>query len=212
MSTFQFLLILIAAVIFYLFFKQLFSGSFPKRGLDYEANNENDQIGGITRMEKTFSTPEPTLSRVEQLIGMADTAIGKEDFIEADKALSSALILEPENQELLFKYGFVLISLERFAEAKETYQTLLALDDNDDQVHVALANVLHKLGENEEAILHHEKAIKLDANYAPHYFNYANTLYYMGDKEKALTLYKRAFELDTSLESAKKMIDKLSNH
>jgi len=211
MSTFQFLLLLITAVIFILFFKQLFSGSFPKRGLDYEANNENDQIGGITQMDKTFSTPEPKLSRVEQLVTMADTAIGTENFTEADKALSSALILEPENQELLFKYGFVLITLERYAEAKETYLELLSLDENDDQVHVALANTLHKLDENEQAILHHEKAIELDSNYAPHYFNYANTLYDMNEKEKALTFYKRAFELDNSLESAEKMMKELSN-
>jgi tetratricopeptide (TPR) repeat protein len=211
MSTFQFLLLLITAVIFILFFKQLFSGSFPKRGLDYEANNENDQIGGISQMDKTFSTPEPMLSRVGQLINMADTAIGNENFNEADKALSSALILEPENQEVLFKYGFVLITLERYTEAKETYLELLMLDENDDQVHVALANVLHKLGENDEAIVHHEKAIQLDGNYAPHYFNYANTLYYMDKKERALELYKRAFELDNSLEPAKKMIKELSN-
>jgi len=210
MSTFQFLLLLITAVIFYLFFKQLFSGSFPKRGLDYEANNENEQIGGISRMEKTFSIPEPKFSRVEQLINMADVAISKEDFIEADKALSSALIIEPENQELLFKYGFVLITLERFEEAKETYLELLTYDDEDDQVHSALANVLSKLEENKKAILHHEKAIQLDSQYAPHYFNYANTLYYMDEKEKALDLYKRAFELDNSLESAEKMIKELS--
>jgi len=210
MSTFQFLLLLITAVIFYLLFKQLFSGSFPKRGLDYESNNENEQIGGITRMEKTFSMPEPKLSRVEQLINMADVAISKEDFIEADKALSSALIIEPENQELLFKYGFVLITLERFEEAKETYLELLASDDQDDQAHAALANVLSKLGENKKAILHHEKAIQLDGQYAPHYFNYANTLYYMNEKEKALDLYKHAFELDNSLESAEKMIKELS--
>lgn len=211
MSTFQFLLLLITAVIFYLFFKQLFSGSFPKRGLDYEANNDNEQIGGITRMEKTFSMPEPKLSRVEQLINMADTAISKENFIEADKALSSALILEPENQEVLFKYGFVLITLERFEEAKETYLELLSLDEHEDQVHVALANVLHKLEENKKAIVHHEKAIELDNKYAPHYFNYANTLYYMNEKEKALDLYKQAFELDGSLESAEKMIKELSS-
>jgi len=211
MTTFQFLLLLITAVIFYLFFKQLFSSSFPKRGLDYEANNENDQIGGITQMEKTFSTPEFQLSRVEQLVNMADTAISKEDFIEADKALSSALILEPENEEILFKYGFVLLTSERFEEAKETYLKLLELDEKDDQVHVALANVLHKLKKNDEAIVHHEQAIELDNKYAPHYFNYANTLYYMNEKEKALTLYKRAFELDNSLESAEKMIKELSH-
>ena len=211
MSTFQFLLLLISAVIFYLLFKQLFSSSYPKRGLDYEAKNENEQIGGITQMDKTFSKPAPQLSRVQQLIQMANEAIEKDDFLEADKALSSALILEPENQELLLKYGFVLIQQERYEEAKENYMQLLQLNEHEDMAEVALANVLHKLHEDEEAIAHHEKAIALDATYAPHHYNYANTLYDLGRKEEALALYKKALTLDGSLDEAKKMVKELSN-
>jgi tetratricopeptide (TPR) repeat protein len=210
MSTFQFLLFLISAVVFYLFFKQLFSNSYPKRGIDFEAKNENEQIGGVTEMNKTFSTPTPQPSRVEQLNAMADTAIKKEDYAEADKALSSALILEPNNQEILLKYGFVLINLEKLVEAKEVYKELIELNPLEDMAHVALANILHKLKEDKEAIKHHEIAIDLDKNYAPHYYNYANTLYDMNQKEKALALYKRALELDSSLEEAKKMIKELS--
>ena len=210
MSTFQFILFLISAVVFYLFFKQLFSSSYPKRGVDFEAKNENEQIGGVTEMKKTFSTPTPQLSRVQQLNAMADSAIEKGDYAEADKALSSALILESENQETLLKYGFVLIHLEKFQEAKETYQEAISLNPSEDMAHVALANVLHKLDENREAIKHHKIAIDLDKEYAPHFYNYANTLYDMGKREEALSLYKRALELDASLEEAKKMIRELS--
>jgi len=210
MSTFQFLLFLISAVLFYLFFKQLFSSSFPKRGVDFEAQNENEQIGGVTEMNKTFSEPAPTLSRVEQLLSMADVSIEKADYAEADKALSSALILEADNQETLLKYGFVLINLERLEEAKETYMQVIELNELEDMAHVLLANVLHKLDENESAINHHKRAIELDAKYAPHYYNYANTLYDMNKKEEALNLYKQAFKLDSSMEEAQKMIQELS--
>jgi tetratricopeptide (TPR) repeat protein len=210
MSTFQFLLFLISAVVFYLFFKQLFSSSYPKRGIDFEAQNENEQIGGVTEMNKTFSTPTPQLSRVQQLNSMADVAIEKGDYTEADKALSSALILESDNLEILLKYGFVLINLKKFQEAKETYKQIIKLNPSEDMAHVALANVLHKLKEDEEAIKHHKIAIDLDKKYAPHYYNYANTLYDMQRKEEALALYKQALELDSSLEEAKKMISELS--
>ena len=81
MSTFQFLLFLISAVVFYLFFKQIFSSSYPKRGIDFEAQNDNDQIGGVTEMNKTFSEPTPQLSRVEQLLSMADESIEKKDYL-----------------------------------------------------------------------------------------------------------------------------------
>lgn len=210
MSTFQFLLFLISAVVFYLFFKQLFSSSYPKRGVDFEAHKENEQIGGVTEMKKTFSEPEPQLSRVEQLLSMADTSIEKADYAEADKALSSALILESDNQQTLLKYGFVLINLERFEEAKETYLQVIELNESEDMAHVLLANTYHKLDENESSLKHHKIAIELDSKYAPHYYNYANTLYDMGKKEEALTLYKQAFELDSSMEEAKKMIQELS--
>jgi len=141
---------------------------------------------------------------------MADTAIEKEDFIEADKALSSANIIEPENQEVLLKHGYVLVRLERLEEAKEVYENLLELNDREDMAQVALANVLHKLGENETAKSHHLRAIELDKEYAPHYFNYANTLYDLNEREEALSFYKAAFELDSSLEEAQKMISELS--
>ena len=210
MSSFQLILFLISAVIFYRFFKQLFSSSYPKRGVDFEAKQEDEQIGGITEANKTFSTPEPQLTRLEQLLSMADRALEKKDFVEADKALSSANIIEPENQEVLLKHGYVLVELERFKDAKEVYLELLQLNAHEDMAHVALANVLHKLGEDEEAKKHHLKAIELDNTYAPHYFNYANTLYDLGEKEDALKQYKKAYELDKSLEEASKMIKKLS--
>lgn len=210
MSTFQFLLFLVSAVIFYLFFKQLFSNSYPKRGIDFEAKNEKEQIGGVTEMNKTFSQPKPRLSRVEQLIVMAEEAIEKEDYIEADKALSSALILEADNQELLLRQGYVLIQLKRFKEAKELYLELIKLNEVEDMAYVSLANVLHKLGEDEDAIMYHLKAIELDASYAPHYYNYGNTLYDMGKKEEALKAYKQALKLAPSLVEAEKMVKELS--
>ena len=211
MTTFQLLLLIIAGGVFYLFFKQLFSGSFPKRGVDFEAKVADEQIGGITRPDKTFSRPAIQPTRMEQLLSMADEAIEREDYDEAQKALGSALIIEPENIDALQKMGFVAMQTEDYAEAKESYEKLLAFDENDDMAHAILANALHKLGEEEEAQKHHEKAIVLDPEYAPHYFNYANTLYDLGRKQEALATYKKAYELDNSLEVAKEMIDRLEN-
>ncbi len=210
MSTFQLLLFLISAVVFYLFFKQLFSSSYPKRGVDFEAKKDDEQIGTITERNKTFSEQQPQISRISQLIQMANNALEKEDYAEADKALSSANIIEPENQEVLLQHGFVLLMLERLEDAKEVYESLLTLNDQEDMAHVALANVLHKLGQNDEAKEHHLRAIALDATFAPHQFNYANTLYDLGEKEEALKYYKSTLALDGTLEEAQKMIKELS--
>ena len=211
MTIFQLLLLIVAGGVFYLFFKQLFSGNYPKRGVDFEAKVADEQIGGVNRPDKTFSTPTVEPTRMEQLLAMADEAVEKKDFDEAKKALGSALIIEPDNVDALQKMGFVAMQTEDYTEAKESYEKLLTLDENDDMAHALLANALHKLGDEEGAEKHHEKAIALDPEYAPHHFNYANTLYDLGRKKEALIGYKKAYELDSSLTVAKEMIDKLGN-
>lgn len=217
MSIFQFFLLVLALIIFYLFFKQLFSGKHPKRGVDFEATVPDERIGAINRPDKTFSRPKiesVPVARFDQLLGMADDAVAKGDMLEASKALQSALILEESNVEVLQKYGYVMMQIGNLEEAKESFEKIIAVDEKDDSAHASLANVLHKLGEDEGAIIHHVRAIALDSEYAPYHFNYANTLYDMGEKQKALAMYERAYELDKSLEEAYKMIQQLKgeNH
>ncbi len=211
MSTFQLLLFILAGAVFYLFFKQLFSGSFPKRGVDFEAKTDDAQIGGINRTDKTFSKPTVQPTRMEQLLSMADEAVEKKDFEEAKKALGSALIVDENNMDVLQKMAYVDMQTKDYNGAKESYEKLLSLDENDDMAHVLLANVLHKLGDEEGAEKHHERAIVLDPEYAPHHFNYANTLYDLGRNKEALVGYKKAYELDNTLDAAKEMIDKLGS-
>jgi len=210
MSTFQLLLLIVAGGVFYLFFKQLFSGNHPKRGVDFEAKVADEQIGGINRPDKTFSTPTMQPTRMEQLLTMADEAVAKGDMDEAQKALQSALIIDENNIDALQRSGYVSVQTEAYAQAKEYYEKIISLDENDDMAHVSLANVLHKLNDEAGAEKHHERAIMLDEEYAPHHFNYANTLYDLGRIKEALIGYKRAYELDDSLEEAERMIKKLS--
>ncbi len=209
MSTFQFFLLVVAGGLFYLFFKQIFSGSYPKRGVDFEAKVPDDHIGGINRPDKTFSKPKTPVSRIEELIVMADKAIEKGDLLEARKAVQSALIIDENNIEALRREGYLYLEDREYEAAKKVYEKILSLDPSDDIAHDSLANTLHKLGEDDAAQNHHRKAIELDPEYAPHYFNYANTLYDMGLKEGALMNYKKAYELDSGIEEAKKMIEEL---
>lgn len=211
MTIFQLFLLLLASGIFYIFYKQLLSGNHPKRGVDFEAKNANEQIGGINRPDKTFSTPQPQIevSRIDQLIGMIDEAVEKEDFEEASKAVGSALIVDENNIEVLKRAGFVAMTTNNLSEAKEHYMKLIELDSSDDMAHATLASVLHKLDENELAEKHYEKAIRLDDEYAVHHYNYANMLYNLDRQKEALVGYKVAYKLDSELKEAKEMIDKL---
>ena len=210
MTSFQLLLMIVSGVVFYMFFKQLFNGSYPKRGVDFESKVSDEQVGGISRPDKIFSKPESPIGRLEELHANADKAVEDGDYVEAKKALGSALILDPENSETLYKLAYAHLHTQEYAEAKSYLEKILVLDDADDMAHAMLANVLHQLGEEDLAVAHHLRAIELDDTYAPHYFNYANTLYELGRKEEALVAYNQAYTLDHSLDKAKEMVSKLS--
>ena len=209
MNTFQFFLLLLSFIIFYRFFKQLFSQNYPKRGVDFEAKREDEQIGNFTNMNMSFQKPPQKLSRLDELNIMANESIEKGDFNEAKKALDSAMIVEKDNIETMKKLGFVLIKLKNFKEAKDIFEQILLQDNQDDMIHSNLATIYRELSNSDKAIEHHKLAIELDNDYAPHYFNYANTLYKLGENNKALDMYKKAYELDSDIKEAKKMIEKL---
>ncbi len=213
MTIFQMILLLVAVTIAVIFFKQLFSGKYPKRGIDYEAKTTQSDIGGISTPEKmlkgNYKEDNIEPNRVSQLLEMADEALKKGDNIEAKKALQSALHHEPDNTEILRRLGVVYMNMYDYTDAKDTFLHLLQIDHNDDLAHSLLANALHKLGENDEAISEHLKAISLDNRYAPHYYNYANTLYDLGRVDEAKINYTKALEIDPNFKEAKKALEEI---
>ena len=211
MTLFQLILLVAAGTIFYLFFRQLFGGQYPKRGVDFEANVPEEQIGGLMQPERTFARPARSGSRIDELIQIADTAAEQGDWLEVKKAMQSALVLDENNVEVLRRLGVALLQMHDDVQAKTTFENLLAIDPQDDLAEASLANALHRLGEDEAAIKHHERAIALDGDYAPHYFNYANTLYDLDRKDEALLQYRQALTADPTLDEAKKMIEELEN-
>jgi len=210
MTIFQLLLFIATITVAILFFKQLFSGDLPTNRVDIKPNRESQDMAKETTFDRQIVGGMPRVPRVQQLMAVVNEAIEKQDFAEADKAITSALILEKDNIELLLQHGFILISLNRLEDAKETYLEVLKLNEQEDIAHASLANVYHKLEEDELALKHHRKSIEIDDMYAPHYFNYANTLYDLSQKEQALAYYKKAYELDSSIEEAMRMIRELS--
>ncbi len=193
------ILLIVAGFIFFLFFRQILSGDYPKRGVDYGKGVVENGIDEIKQKR----------DRLDELIKIAEQSIDRGNFEEAKKALNSALIISPDNSEALRRLGVVHMKKEEYQEAKRVYQSLINLDSNDDLAHSSLANALHKLGDDDEAITHHKVSIDLDKSYAPHYYNYANTLYDLERYDEAENLYKKAYELDSTLKEAEEMIKEI---
>jgi tetratricopeptide (TPR) repeat protein len=209
MTLFQLIMLVSIGVIFYLFFKQLFSGSYPKRGADFEAQVSKDRIGGLTQPGKTFSRPVQQQSRIDELLTIADRSAEAGDWLEVKKAMQSAQILDGKNVEVLRRLGVAQLNMHDFSEAAKRFESILTIDPDDDLAEASLANALHKLGEDDASILHHERAIVLDGEYAPHYYNFANTLYDLDRKEEALELYRKAVVIDPELSEARNVIEEL---
>lgn len=130
MSLFQFILAFVAIVILIIFFKQLYSGNYPKRGIDYEAKLPNEQIGGLSDPKKVFTRVKPILSRIDEIILSANESIAKKDYDNALKALRSAYIIDNKNVDVICGFGTVYFETGKFEDAKNYFQKALALDEN----------------------------------------------------------------------------------
>ena len=211
MTLFQLVLLAVAGTIFYLFFRQLFGGDYPRRGVDYESQLSGERPGGLAQPGRTAVQPTDTHARLDTLMEMADRAAERRDWLEVKKAMQSALILDEACIQAHRRIGIALLEMNDFGAARQHLERVLEADAQDDLIHSALANALHKLGEDDAAITHHEQAIALDGAYAPHHYNYANTLYDLGRRQEALALYRQAYALDPELKEAHAMIRELQS-
>ncbi len=171
MTLFQLILLFTAVALMVIFFRQVLSGNYPKRGIDYEADIPKDKIDTDKKSNNTLLTNRDLLSdeesksnRLKQLIDIARESIDKGDNIEAKKALLSALYYGEDNLEVLQLLAKVYSNMNDFIDAKDTYMKILQITPNDASIHLELANVLHKLGEYEEAINEYRRALELNPN------------------------------------------------
>ena len=125
MSFFQIILFLAAAAIFYIFFKKLFAGDYPKRGIDFEATLPDEQIGSVSSADKIFSKPKLNISRLDELLAIADESVAKGDFLEAKKALQSAAIVDSKNIGVLQRLGYLALADNDIEESRRCYESIL---------------------------------------------------------------------------------------
>jgi tetratricopeptide (TPR) repeat protein len=130
MSLFQIVLLLLAGFIFYIFFKKLYSGNYPKRGIDYESKLPNEQVGSISNPGKIFSKEKPILTRMDELLSGANTSISNKDYDEAMKALRSAYIIDSKNVDVICGFGIVYFETGKLEDAKNYFQKAIAIDEN----------------------------------------------------------------------------------
>jgi tetratricopeptide (TPR) repeat protein len=163
-----------------------------------------DEQNQDERTADAFSTFDPS-----SLLEKADEEMQKGDLQKALAIYSEANIKAPNNQDTLFKMGYVLAQQDRDEEAIEYYKEALEIDKNNTSIHQAMASLYRKMGEFSSARNHLNASLAIDDENAITYYNYGNLLVDMKHIDEAKEMYKKALALDVDFKEAKEELEKL---
>jgi len=163
-----------------------------------------DEQNQDERTADAFSTFDPS-----SLLEKADAEMQKGDLQKALAIYSEANIKAPNNQDTLFKMGYVLAQQNRDDEAIEYYKEALEIDKNNTSIHQAMASLYRKMGEFSSARNHLNASLAIDDENPITYYNYGNLLVDMKHVDEAKEMYKKALELDADFKEAKEELAKL---
>ena len=99
----------------------------------------------------------------------------------------------PNDAELLSRYGDFLSDIEHYQEAVDAYQKVLAIEPSNVNAQTFMGTALWNLGRKDEAAVLYEKSLKADPNHLP-------TLYYL-----AMVDLDKGKNLDAAAEKLAKM-------
>jgi Flp pilus assembly protein TadD len=98
----------------------------------------------------------------EPIIGLAECAMEKGDFLKARTLLGQALDLDPASVLAYRDLGNLNFSQQRYEEAVSNFTQIVRLAPDDRQGHLRLAQALNRLGRKEEAKEHEERYKELE--------------------------------------------------
>ena len=119
------------------------------------------------------------------LVEGALQALEQERPADAEKAIRSALGMNPRDDQLLHLLGVSLVRQQREEEAIEPLQKAISLNRRDAEYHNALGCALRNSGRYTEGLESFQRALKLDPRLLDAHFNLGQTFQYMGEADKA---------------------------
>src|SRR4030095_1609250 len=96
-----------------------------------------------------------------ELIAKAETAMQKQEFVEAETLLKKALEKNPKDFQAWFDLGYVYNSTERRAEAIEAFKSSVAAKTDVFESNLNLGLTLASAGQREEAVAALRRATEL---------------------------------------------------
>ena len=115
---------------------------------------------------------------------------------EAEKAIRSAVFLEPKKENYLNTYGVILRKNKRIEQAVRSYELVINLQPNFADVYYNCGNALNDLDRTEEAVHRFKRCLKINPEHASAHHNLANSLRDLKEVDGALEHYARSSELE----------------
>ena len=168
--------------------------------------NEGENDFKESRTQKAFSTFSPDV-----LMQRADEAFENEDYEKAVALLEEINAKKAEDDEVLFKLGYILQKLGKRDESLRYYKEALELDRENEYIYNAMASLYREHGEYTSAQIQLKASLERNENNPQTYYNYGNLLVDMKNIEEAKEMYKKAIELDGEFKEAKEELQKLED-
>lgn len=131
----------------------------------------------------------------ESYLGQASVAEKREDWFEAQVALTQVTKVDPGNADVRDRLGTALFMLGRVQEAAEQFATAARQDPTQNKPTVSIAILLARRGRNEEARNVFAETVKRYPDDAGVHYEFANMLILLDEADQAKVHADKAAEL-----------------
>lgn len=155
--------------------------------------NAGDNNGALSCLVQGLkAVPDST----ELLLDFGVQADAMQIYVDADKALSRAHALEPENAEVLYALAHVQLDEQKMPQAEANLKAYLKMRPNDASAYYGLGHLLHMLEKDDEAKQALERSIALQPRQTESYYELGEIALNANEDVEAKSDYVRVLALD----------------
>lgn len=156
----------------------------------------------VTRPKTTDPVIEARKAEVRKHLARAAELIHQDKVEQAEQEYRAALLLSPDDPDILVPLSGDLENLERWNEAINVARQALRVDPNNDMAHVNLGIALGSTNDTAGAEAEFHEALRIDPKNDWAHYNLGVALVIKGDQEGAIAQYREALRLNPKNDSA----------
>ncbi len=130
-------------------------------------------------------------------------------LVLAEEAVNDGLKINPDDADLHYLYGEILISKNRIKEALSEYKQAVKIKPNEILYRIKLAITQEKLGSYWEAVTSYNQALLIDPNDTLSLYNSGMLYEKLSRVDEAIFAYEKLLKIKTKYDDAKERLERL---